>query len=78
MDGRGWPWKRKSSDKVEKPLVGNESTPVCSLSYLASLENQVPFILIPDLCFYIRLSVCANVSVLVRYRNFDFEVFFVF
>ncbi|KAG7544882.1 Filament-like plant protein [Arabidopsis suecica] len=42
MDGRGWPWKRKSSDKAttEKPVVGNESTPVCSLSYLASLENQ--------------------------------------
>ncbi|CAH2076522.1 unnamed protein product [Thlaspi arvense] len=43
MDGRGgWPWKRKSSDKVtaEKPVVGNESTNVCSLSYLASLENQ--------------------------------------
>ncbi|CAL9233819.1 unnamed protein product [Arabidopsis halleri] len=38
-----WPWKRKSSDKAttEKPVVGNESsTPVCSLSYLASLENQ--------------------------------------
>lgn len=43
MDGRGWPWKRKSSDKAttEKTVVGNESTPVCSLSYLASLENQV-------------------------------------
>ncbi|CAH8274161.1 unnamed protein product [Arabidopsis lyrata] len=42
MDGRGWPWKRKSSDKAttEKTVVGNESTPVCSLSYLASLENQ--------------------------------------
>ncbi|CAH8263369.1 unnamed protein product [Arabidopsis lyrata] len=37
-----WPWKRKSSDKAttEKPVVGNESTPVCSLSYLASPENQ--------------------------------------
>jgi hypothetical protein len=43
MEGRGWPWKRKSSDKAttEKPVVGIESTPVCSLSYLASLENQV-------------------------------------
>ncbi|KAG7618609.1 Filament-like plant protein 5 [Arabidopsis thaliana] len=42
MEGRGWPWKRKSSDKAttEKPVVGIESTPVCSLSYLASLENQ--------------------------------------
>ncbi|EOA15982.1 hypothetical protein CARUB_v10004096mg [Capsella rubella] len=42
MDGRGWPWKRKSSDKAttDKPVVANESTPVCSLSYLASLENQ--------------------------------------
>uniref|UniRef100_A0A1J3D8L1 Filament-like plant protein 5 n=1 Tax=Noccaea caerulescens TaxID=107243 RepID=A0A1J3D8L1_NOCCA len=42
MEGRSWPWKRKSSDKVttEKPVVGNESTNVCSLSYLASLENQ--------------------------------------
>ncbi|KAL1215561.1 Filament-like plant protein 5 [Cardamine amara subsp. amara] len=42
MDGRSWLWKRKSSDKAttEKPVVGNESTPVCSLSYLASLENQ--------------------------------------
>lgn len=43
MEGRSWPWKRKSSDKVttEKAVVGNESTNVCSLSYLASLENQV-------------------------------------
>ncbi|CAA7035741.1 unnamed protein product [Microthlaspi erraticum] len=42
MEGRSWPWKRKSSDKAttEKPVVGNESTNVCSLSYLASLENQ--------------------------------------
>ncbi|KAJ0252247.1 Filament-like plant protein 5 [Hirschfeldia incana] len=42
MDGRSWPWKKKSSDKVtsEKPVVGNESTNVSSLSYLASLENQ--------------------------------------
>ncbi|KAL0726109.1 hypothetical protein Bca4012_022202 [Brassica carinata] len=38
MDGRGWPWKRKST--TEKPVVGNESTNVSSLSYLASLENQ--------------------------------------
>ncbi|XP_010446821.1 PREDICTED: filament-like plant protein 5 [Camelina sativa] len=43
MEGsRGWPWKRKSSDKAttDKLVVANESTPVCSLSYLASLENQ--------------------------------------
>ncbi|CAH8344582.1 unnamed protein product [Eruca vesicaria subsp. sativa] len=42
MDGRSWPWKKKSSDKAtcEKPVVGNESTNVSSLSYLASLENQ--------------------------------------
>lgn len=43
MDGRSWPWKKKSSDKAttEKQVVGNESTNVSSLSYLASLENQV-------------------------------------
>ncbi|KAJ4913867.1 Filament-like plant protein 5 [Raphanus sativus] len=42
MDGRSWPWKKKSSDKAttEKPVVGNESTNVSSLSYLASLESQ--------------------------------------
>ncbi|RID77314.1 hypothetical protein BRARA_A00239 [Brassica rapa] len=38
MDGRSWPWKKKST--TEKPVVGNESTNVSSLSYLASLENQ--------------------------------------
>ncbi|WZZ23715.1 hypothetical protein YC2023_007116 [Brassica napus] len=38
MDGRSWPWKKKST--TEKPVVGNEPTNVSSLSYLASLENQ--------------------------------------
>lgn len=71
MDGRSWPWKRKSSDKAttEKLVVGNESTTVCSLSYLASLENQV-LLFISDLCFYMRLLnkwlSSAYVSVLVR------------
>ncbi|XP_010548294.1 PREDICTED: filament-like plant protein 5 [Tarenaya hassleriana] len=42
MEGRVWPWKRKSSDKTttEKPVVAACDSVGVSLSSLASLENQ--------------------------------------
>ncbi|CAN8327962.1 unnamed protein product [Cochlearia groenlandica] len=42
MEGRVWPWKKKSSDKTttDKQVVVKESTNVSSLSFLASLDNQ--------------------------------------
>lgn len=68
MDGRSWPWKKKSSDKAttEKPVVGNESTNVSSLSYLASLESQVSLELcsllyIPSNGFSTKVSVLKRV-----------------
>lgn len=43
MDRRGWPWKKKSSDKVtktDKPFVTTDSVG-STLSSVAHLGNQV-------------------------------------
>lgn len=50
MDRKGWPWKKKSSDKIskaEKPVDTPESVG-STLSSVANLGDQVIFLRVQD------------------------------